>query len=123
MDDLMFEKCWFKLSDFDPAKGMQSGAIRDAATNFRSNISRVHQLIGLIPRMIGIGMRHQLAQTQAIFEVTQGLTLSTEQYQDSELMHRITARQMEIVSNAEMREALNPEQLKSFYGKSSKTML
>lgn len=123
MDDLMFEKCWFKLPDFDTAKGMQPGAIRDAATNFYNNISRVHQLIGLIPRMIGIGMRHQLAETLAIFEATQGLTLSADQYQDSDLMHRITARQMEIVSNAEMREVLNPKQLKYFYGKSSKTML
>ncbi len=119
----MFEKCWFKLSDFDPANGMQPGAIKAAATNFHSNISRVHQLIGLIPRMIGIGMRQQLAETLAIFEATQGLTLSTDQYRDSALMQRITTRQMEIVSNAEMREVLNPEQLKSFYGKSSKTML
>lgn len=114
MSDLKFDKSWFKIADFKPATGIGSDHIREIAAAFAENIDSVHGLIGFIPRMVGISMRHQLAGDMATILHTGHLPLNKEEQKDDGLMARIEADQLEIVNEEELAEGLDSEKMGKF---------
>lgn len=123
MGDLLFEKVWFKLSDFDPAKGIQSNAVREVAAAFGENIERVHRMIGFIPRLVGIGMRHQLAATLAILEHAKHPILTDEDRANPTLMAAIEREQRDFVEREESKEINDREAVGRFSKRNGANMM
>lgn len=123
MKDLNFEKVWFKLTDFEPAAAIQTPELRDIAENFKTNIARVHALIGFMPRLIGIAMRHQLYATIATLELTGHPILTQVERDCIDLTQQIQGRQEKYVNDAESDEIDNSEMIGKFTRKNAKNMM